>query len=354
MGSSSTKAVGGVPVTQTAQDYTSFLGNAINSSGSANQAIQTLLGGGSSQGSSINDFLKQLQNYQAPSVQAPQSNLNLTQGVGTSGVTTPDISQPLSQLNTNVVNPYANNVNTTTSSNIDPNLSAALSAILGTQQKNDLNTLHESFTQNGQGAGTGTAGAYAQAVYQAQAAPQIANAIGQLGLQSRQLNQTDVGNALSQNAQNATSSLAAGSQSSNNLAIILSSLLSQGSLASQNQTANRGMDINQLSQALSQNQGNAANVLQAGQTNLSAAQSTQNNLLSVLQGMLTNNQQSQSGANSVLQQIFGGLNGANALGTTQAQTVQTPSFLSQLVSGLSSMAQAGGSLATGISNMKGA
>lgn len=45
----------------------------------------------------------------------------------------------------------------------------------------------------------------------------------------------------------------------------------------------------------------------------------------------------QGGMLGILQQLFGGLNGSNQLGTAQAQTVQTPSSLSQILSGVSGL-----------------
>lgn len=103
---------------------------------------------------------------------------------------------------------------------------------------------------------------------------------------------------------------------------------------------NIGNFNNTATQQNNQNQFNEHNALNTFMSSLFGQQSgnaLQNQYLGNNFGLGAAGQQS-SNIMNVLNQIFGGLNGANQLGTPQAQTVRTPSIFSQVAGGLGAIA----------------
>ena len=406
MGGAKTKTVGGAPTTALGKDYTSFLNSAVNGQGNFQDATSALMSGGSG-ASNLNNFLSNLHTG-VPNVSGVSSagsglgnlaslfNTNYNSPTST-GVNQPNysnlfntnISAPSNNLNAlqqaginPVQGPAAFNPNTTPVTNFqDPNV-AALTSMANNQMNQGVSDLRERYSSMGGGAANGTPAGYAEAIYRANAAPQLTNALSQfsqaesgLNLQNNANNNSALANNQSLAAQvglgnnqlsasslmqllgnNLNSQLSTNQLNSNNSGMLGQLLQGQTGQVQQNSqfNANQQQGTNALNsnniQSLVQsllsqgqlgqqnNQFNASQNQQANLANQNAAQQGVSNQLNIGQLMNSGNANQNQAMMSILNQMFGGLNQSTALGTPQAQTVQTPSGFSQVMGGLGSIA----------------
>ena len=336
MGSSKTKTVGGTANTPLSQNYTNFLNQGLNSgftnqvsgnNGTVQGALGTLLSG-TGAGNYSPGTMYNLSGYTPPSVTAPQvSTNNLMQGYGTGG------SVPNVDYSSLLNNQYGYTANQLQPLDVNSPIAQAALQQINNQTTQGLANLKAQFTAGGGGA-FGTPAAYAESNYLAQAAPQIATALGNLNAQQQGLNLQNA--ALNQQGQ----------QNANQLGLTqaqtLASLLGQQQgLQTNAGLQSRGLDLSQLGLVNQANTTNANNDLSAQNSNLQSIlqQLGQAQSYNLGLGQLNNSQNAttQQGMLNALQLLFGGYNQGNALGTSQSQTVQTPSTFQNILGGLSGL-----------------
>jgi hypothetical protein len=384
MGGSKTKTVGGGAASPVATNWNATLLNGLNTgnfdpsgTNAFGGAINQMLNGG------VSPALPGQPGYQTPATNMLNTNLNLTgynytpnlsganqylsnltgggpQAVGASvansftgaGANIPDFMQNMQNFNIGVQPVDMSN----------PQFAAA-SSLIDQQNKVDLANLRARFGAAG-GTGLGTGASAAEAQFNAQAPGNKVLALGQLQNQLFGQNVTTANTLLGQMQ-------AAAGETANRLG-----------LASQSQLGNRGIqsgeNIASAQNATSASIANANNALQgnnsalnfllgAGNLGLNAAGqnatnaynqfSANNNAMNLNNQNLFNNANmaNQFGLNlfgqnssnalasagmqnqniaQMLGQLFGSYQQSNALGTPQAQTVQTPSWLSQTLGAL--------------------
>lgn len=343
MGSSKTKTVGGTPNTPLAQNYTNLLNTGVNSGftslGGNNATIQSTLGGLLSGTATTPNTTGQynLSNYSVPNV-TPQTvdTSNLMSGFGTSG------SIPNVDYGSTLNKTFGYTPNTLQPLDVNGTLATAAQQQIHNQTTQDLANLKAQFTAGGGGA-FGTPAAYAESNYLAQAAPQIATALGNLNAQQQGLNIQNAG--VNNQAQQAAQGMDLSQAQS-----LASMLGQQQSLQTNAGLQGRGLDLNQLGLVNSANTTNAANNQSAQTSNLQSIlqqlSGAQNYNLGLGTQSLQGQQLTQQGMLSALQQLFGGLQQGTALGTPQAQTVQTPSSFQNFVNGLTGIAGAASQIKT--------
>lgn len=389
MGASKTKTVGGTPVGQVAQGYSSYLGNALNSQNGYAQTMQSLLSGNGAGTPQTLNFLDSLKGYQAPMVsQQPQLDIGslLSQfAAPNAGQVNTNISLPnfnpaqapgqinLSGVptNTNVVQNYQNQGFSGLNMN-DPNVQAIQQASQNALN-NSVADLRERFTQTG-GASTGTPAAYGEALLRAQAAPQLTNALANYAAQNTGLNlQNNALNLQGLQANNSANLQQAGLNTDSLLQALglgvsqrgqdLSNIANNNQLAVQSQGQNLSALLNSMGLGVQQRGQDLSNLQSTNALNANQQQTGLSGLLQMMglnqNAALANQSAGLQGQGLNLQlgsllnslaglQQNGQLNALNNLGqgysqnyqlsTPQAQTVQTPSGFSQVMSGLGSVA----------------
>jgi len=372
LGAPKTKTVGGGPTTQLGKDYTSFLDHNVNTYG---DAISNLLNGSGT--ADYNSYIAQLKNQgvgipNVAGVSSAGANLPNLNGIINTNFSAPQNTfNPMSmfqtysapQMNTLPASFTPNAAPVTDFSN--PNV-AAIQQMSQNALNQGVNDLRERFTQQGGGASNGTGSQYAEAIYRANALPQLTNALSQfsqtesgLGLQNAALNAnaglTQRGQDLGTLSNNLNALLSTQGLNANQAGQFANLLSGQGyqnaNLLANTQGLNAGQQNSLASLLMNQgqlgqqnNQFNAQLAQQANLANQSAFGQGIQNQMNLGNMMLGGSQLSQQGILQALQQLASGMGQSTALSTPQAQTVQSPSTFGQVMGGLTSMAGLAGSL----------
>ena len=245
--------------------------------------------------------------------------------------------------------------------NFDTPETKAIQDIIGRNQDKNVQDLRARFGAGG-GTAYGTGASFAEGNLRAESAPLIAQALSQVNRQERELdmnNRNMVGNLLLGQRGQDSANLQAGGQ------IGLGQRGQDMSSASQGQGNQLGLIGLMLQQQLAgnqygmnspdmQNQFNLANSgqqMNADQFNTNASLQNQQMMNQFglgkgqiglgMQGNQANQQQ------NMMNQLFGSFNNSNNLGTSQRQTVSSPSMGSQIFNGAMGIGQMAGGLMTG-------